>query len=233
MRPVDPEALALVAEQLDRLGINYAFTGGAVVGFLLDNPQVAVLRPTDDVDAIAAVVSHIAYTKVEEKLRELGFQHDTSEGAPPCRFLYQGIKVDVMPSRDTTGRFSDQWFEYAVATAQKRTWGSLTVRTVSPACFIATKLTAFANRGKGDWYSHDLEDIITVVDGRKPLVEEIAAEEPTMRIYIAGQIRGLLEQEGLRDALPGHLGGDAIANQRLPLLMKRLVAIAKFGELGE
>lgn len=39
--------------------------------------------------------------------------------------------------------------------------------------FCATKLEAFGGRGKNDYLaSHDLEDLITVVDGRPELLED-------------------------------------------------------------
>jgi len=66
MRPVDLESIAEVSHQLNQLGVDYAFTGGAVVGFLLDNPKLIMVRTTDDVDAIAAVVNQLEYTKLEE-----------------------------------------------------------------------------------------------------------------------------------------------------------------------
>lgn len=226
MRPVDLESIAEVSHQLNRLGVEYAFTGGAIVGFLLDNPKLMIVRPTDDVDAIAAVVNHREYTKLEESLRDLDFKHDISTGAPPCRFLYNGIKVNIMPARDTTGRFSDRWFEYAVKSAVMKTIGSLSVRTVSAACFIATKLTAFENRGKEDYYHHDMEDIITVLDGRTSLVDEIGDEESAMRNFISGRLKEMLVNQRFVDALPGHMGGDAVDLQRLPKLMARLYAIA-------
>ena len=52
--------------------------------------------------------------------------------------------------------------------------------------FCATKLDAFAGRGKGDYQSsHDLEDLIAVVDGRVELVREIHAGSNDVRTYIA------------------------------------------------
>jgi len=223
---VDLDAIAEVAKQLDQLGIKYAFTGGIVVGFLVDNPKFINLRPTDDVDAIAAVVSHIEYTKLEETLRNLEFKHDMSEGAPACRFLYKGIRVDVMPAKDTTGRFSDQWFEYAVKSAENNTLNDLTIRTVNASCFIATKLTAFDGRGNGDYLSHDIEDVVTVIDGRRTIVDEVSAEEPSMREFISRRISQMLEAERFVDVLPGHLGSDEASQQRLPKLLDRLKAIA-------
>ena len=231
MRPVDLDALAAVARQLDQLGIPYAFTGGVVIGFLLDHPHLTTLRPTGDVDAIAAVVTRIQHAALEEQLRQLGFHHDTSEGAPICRWLYQGTKVDVMPAKDTAGQKSNPWFEHALRSASLKTLRHVTVRVVSASCFVATKLVAFGDRGKGDFYgSHDLEDVVTVVDGRAALVSELAAEEESLRTYVSTEIRRLLGQSGFIDALPGHLASDEASQQRLPLVLGRLQAIAKLSE---
>jgi hypothetical protein len=138
MRPVDLDTIAEVARALDQLGVSYAFTGGSVIGFLVDNPRLITIRPTDDVDAIVSVVTRIQYTDLEEDIRGLGFAHDTSEGAPACRWMYRDIKVDIMPAKDPTGQFSDDWFEYALSTASERRLENVTVRTVSPVCFVAT-----------------------------------------------------------------------------------------------
>lgn len=226
MRPVDLDALIVVAQQMDQLPVGYAFTGGIVIGFLLDNPALVDIRPTNDVDAIAAVITRVEYTDLEARLRQLGFTHDTSEGAPICRWLFRGTKVDVMPEKDTTGHISDRWFAYALQTASLRTQGDVTVRTVSAACFVATKLVAFKGRGQGDYYSHDLEDIITIVDGRKALVDELAAEEPSLRAFVAGAVQGLLAESRFIEALPGHLASDIASQGRLPLIVERLRSIA-------
>ncbi len=228
MRPVDLDALMAVAEQLDRLQVPYAFTGGIVIGFLLDNPAVVDIRPTNDVDAITEVVTRIQFTDLEKQLRNLGFSHDTSEGAPICRWLYQGIKVDIMPTTDTTGHLSDRWFAYALQTASLKSLRHVTVRTVSATCFVATKLVAFQGRGHNDFLgSHDIEDIVTVVDGRISLLNELAAEESSLRVFVSGEIRTLLARPQFADQISGHLSSDAASQQRLPLLIERLRAIAK------
>lgn len=41
-------ALQAVADRLNPLGINYAFTGGAVVNLLLNDPDMGPARPTVD-----------------------------------------------------------------------------------------------------------------------------------------------------------------------------------------
>src|SRR5205085_5613086 len=63
-----------------------------------------------------------------------------------------------------------------------------------PPLFIATKLDAFHGRGGGDIVaSHDLEDIIAVVDGRREIVSEVAAASADDREYIASELRPLLD----------------------------------------
>lgn len=69
---------------------------------------------------------------------------------------------------------------------------------------MAAKFEAFRNRGKGDVLgSHDLEDIIDVVDGGSELISEIAVAEPALRQYLAAQCRALLGTRGFMDVLSG------------------------------
>jgi len=51
----------------------------------------------------------------------------------------------------------------------------LHIRVVTAPYFLATKLEAFRGRGRDDYAnSHDLEDLLTVIDGRETLVQEVA-----------------------------------------------------------
>lgn len=54
-----------------------------------------------------------------------------------------------------------------------------TIRLVTPAGFLATKLAAFGDRGRRDpMASHDLEDLIFVIDGRREIVADFATAPP-------------------------------------------------------
>jgi hypothetical protein len=62
---------------------------------------------------------------------------------------------------------------------------SLKMRLVAPVYFCASKLEAFAGRGKNDFSAgRDLEDLIAVVDGRSELVGEIQAAASAVRSYL-------------------------------------------------
>ena len=77
--------------------------------------------------------------------------------------------------------------------------------------------------------SHDLEDIVAVVDGRADLVEELAAERDDLSHVVADAVQDLLEKPAFREALPGHLLSDDASQARLPLLITRLEEIANLG----
>jgi hypothetical protein len=69
---------------------------------------------------------------------------------------------------------------------------------------------AFNSRGGGDFLlSHDLEDIVTVIDGRSALADEVQRSPEELRAYIAEQMRSLEQAPGFLDALAGHLPGDS------------------------
>lgn len=144
-------------------------------------------------------------------------KEDHSEGAPACRWLIGGIKVDVMPTSAKVLGFSNQWYPPAVQQAEQRTIGGTTLRVVSGPYFLATKLEAFDGRGQGDYRaSHDLEDLIAVVDGRQELVAEVAAAPKPLRHYLGRRLGQLLDEPSFLEALPDHLPGDDASQAAYP-----------------
>ena len=103
----------------------------------------------------------------------------------------------------------------------------LRIRVVTADYFIAIKLEAFRGRGRGDYTtSRDLEDLLAVIDGRETIVEEIAGVAE-IRSYIAEQFRSLLANQVFNDALPGYLLPDPGSQSRLPILITRIIEVAK------
>ena len=103
----------------------------------------------------------------------------------------------------------------------------VTIRLVSAPHFVATKLEAFRARGAENYLtSHDLEDVIAVVDGRVELIGEVRSSDAALRGYLSEVFSELLDDETFLDALPGFLPGDAASQARLPLVTRRLRDIA-------
>lgn len=220
-------ALRAVADRLDSLGLDYAFVGGSIVNLLLDHPDLSPARPTDDFDVILEAVTARGYADIEAKLRELGFDHDMREGAPRCRWVLGNLTVDIMPTEGYFLGLNTAWFAEALATAGERVFGHVRLKLISPVAFLATKYVAFLDRGDGDYYaSHDLEDFITVIDGREAIAAEVAAAPDALRAYIIKAVRTLLDAPAFNESLPGHLPGDEASQRRLPALRHKLRSIA-------
>jgi len=217
-------ALRAVANRMDPLGINYAFTGGAVVNLLLDDPELGPARPTDDVDVIVEVVSDGDYAAVEGSLRKAGF--DNATDGPLCRWRLGKLVVDVMPTSGERYGLNTQWFAEALQTAETVEYDHTTLRIVSPIGLLVTKYLTFTERGKRDFFgSHDLEDFIAVIDGREKVVEEINLSRSDFREYLVNGVCSLLAEPDFQEALPGFLTGDTASQSRLPALRKKLEAI--------
>ncbi len=121
---------------------------------------------------------------------------------PMCRWRRDGVVVDVMPVDERILGFSNRWYPAALATARALDLAEHRVRVVTPALFVATKLEAYRGRGRGDFLgSHDLEDIVTVFDGRAELPGGIAESPADVRNYIAAELRALLDNPDFLDAL--------------------------------
>lgn len=227
MAEIPYASLKPLAKELRSLEIDYAFTGGSIVGLLLDEPELSPVRPTDDVDVIVEVLSRKVYPSFEERLRSRGFQNDTSHGAPMCRWKFNTLTVDVMPVEASFLGLNTKWFDHALASAVDEKIDGETIRIVSGAAFVATKLAAFKDRGDGDFYgSHDLEDIVTVVDGRESIVAEMREADESLMHYIAEEFSKLLGDYGFIEALPAHLPPDAGSQARVPPLIVRLKELA-------
>lgn len=234
-------ALRHVARSLGDLRGDVVFVGGMIRGLLLTDAGASSPRHTDDVDLVVKVTSTSEYqTTLRNRLRERGFREDERKGAPLCRWILGSITVDVMPTKSKVLGFSNPWYPQAVRTAVNielppDSDGAVSIRVISAPLFCATKLVAFESRGGGDLLHTDLEDFVTVVDGRSELVHEMDAEKPELRKFVGETVRSLLRR-GLGDELASHLEGDSASQARLPYVrtsLNRLARIPTVLHVGE
>lgn len=222
------ERLIAAARLLRPLLGEIVFVGGSVTGLLITDEAAGDPRSTFDVDAIAAITSYAEYAAFGDRLRALEFVEDTSEGAPMCRWIHGRTILDLMPLNEKILGFSNRWYLLAMKSAELRKLSDdLEIRILTAPSFIATKLEAFKGRGKADFFaSHDLEDLISVVDGRPTLVAEVGEETAELRAYIRAEVKRLLAASGFLDALPGYLFPDAVSQSRIAIVLQRLEEIA-------
>lgn len=222
--------LDLMAQRLGpELCENMVFVGGAAAGLLITDLALPAIRRTDDIDVVTPTQALEDFHKLENQLRELGFTPDMRPEAPLCRWQIDNMTVDVMPSKEEVLGFANRWYVLSVATAQIHVLPSGTrVKVIRAPEFIATKLEAFFGRGQGDFlFSHDIGDIISVIDGRESLLLECQASHRPLREYLRLQFQSLLKNMVFLDSLPGHLPPDLASQERLPDLLQTIQHITE------
>lgn len=181
------------------------------------------VRHTDDVDLIIDVIGYAGWAEFQGKLREKGFRESMEDGVI-CRMRLGEFKVDFMPDDEEILGFTNIWYAKAIDNALNfPLTDDLAIRLVSSPFFVATKLEAHLGRGEDDpLASHDLEDILNLVDGREELVAEINEADEDVRSYIADQVGKLLDHDGFEYAVQGNVRGD---KDRADLIYERLEAM--------
>lgn len=226
MRANDPNLpyLRHIAEALGDLREQVVFVGGAVAGLLVTDPLADSVRATRDVDAVVNA-TRAMFHRIEAAVAERGFARDVQSDVI-CRWIHKdsGVLFDLMPVQPEVLGFSNRWYPYAVETAESvELTPGLNIRLVSAVGFIATKLEAFAGRGAGDFLtSHDIEDVLNIVDGRHELIDEMASAPPDLRQAVATTFERLLSDPDFANVLPGLIAEP----ERADLIMQRLKAMS-------
>ena len=226
------EILMLAVDQLDDLADELVFLGGCATGLLVTDPAAPPIRVTRDVDAITQVVTRAEYYRLSDKLRSKGFSEDSSDGAPLCRWVSQSVILDVMPTDEKILGFCNAWYESAIENSETFALpNNRELRLVSAPYFLMTKLEAFDGRGQGDYMmSHDLEDVVAVIDGRPELSQEITRSSSELKIALSNRFKDLTSESRFIDSISGHMPGDRISQARVPHILNRIEEIAEMGK---
>lgn len=230
MRPIEPLGLIdMAAHMLGDYSDEVIYLGGSVLGFLITDPYSRKARMTDDADVIVEATTKLEYHKVEERLRHLGFEHDPF--GPICRFKQGGLILDVMPVDESVLGFSNQWYPFCLKDWHwETTPKGRKVRVISGPCFLACKIDAFRSptrEGNGDYLaSRDFEDVVSVLDGRPELAEELLTTPIEVRGYLAAQAKLLLADPKAEFGIECCLDPDGASQGRVGLILDRLRNLA-------
>jgi hypothetical protein len=179
------------------------------------------------VDVLVKVTSRIAYYGIESRMREQGFSQDPASKVI-CRWFRLDLAVDVMPDDPAILGFSNQWYRSARQSARLIELSSgIQIHVLDGPHLLATKFSAFADRGRGDLYaSHDFEDVVSLVNGRVEIVEELTGSTAELRDFVAKVVRDLLLQSEFPGAVEGHLGSTEDARGRHAIVLERFKTIS-------
>jgi hypothetical protein len=195
-----------VANALADLKDKVVFVGGSVAELYADFPEISDIRPTVDVDCIVdiQVCTYFDYSKLEEKLRKLGFQDDMEENAPICRKIYKGIIVDFMPVNPDILGFSNRWYADGINNKISMPLSNGTsIYILLVDYYLATKFEALNNRGGQDISgSHDWEDIVYIMNNCANLINCIK-QNPNIQLvdYLLEQYDKLLKNNNIREII--------------------------------
>ena len=106
------------------------------------------------------------------------------------------------------------------------------IRAIPPAFLLATKLEAFAARGNQDFLSsRDFSDVVTLIDGREELVQEVAGAPARLQSYVGKELLQLASHRdfnrGLEGALPSSPESQARVDRVVLPRIRQLMAPAE------
>ncbi len=229
VNPVSVEMIKTVALGLGELNERAVYVGGATVPFYLPEEYWPQARPTEDIDVVMEIMGNTKNWANEEELRKKGFQHDTSEGAPICRWIYKGLKVDVISSDESVFGFTNKWYKEGIIQAISVSLRPQ-VRIFSLPYFLGTKMEAFKGRGRGDYQaSTDMEDIISVLEvaPEKMWNEGLSTSSKALGTYLKTELEHLKNKPGFVDALPGAIFNRETSIEATQSVIRRMDKIIK------
>ena len=224
-RTINIGVVAEVAEALGELKKDMVFVGGAVVSLYADDPAADEIRPTKDIDMTLNIVNLNHWQHITEKLASLGF-HPDPYGHAICSFKYKDIPVDIMPAEDGPLGSANRWYKIGFENLWTAMANEQEIQLLAAPCYLATKFEAFHDRGSDYRTSHDIEDIIYIIDNRIEIVEEIAKAEVDISNFIKLQLSEIIQKGMLKEVLMAHIH-PIMMEERMPIVEEKITNILK------
>ncbi len=222
-RIINIATVAEVAKALKELKDQMVFVGGAVVSLYADDPSADEIRPTADVDLTINLINFAEWSIMQERLADLGFSPDP-KGHAICSYLYKGISVDIMPSKDGPLGPANEWYVVGFNNLWTKQVEGEDISVLSAPCFLATKFKAFYDRGGDYRLSHDFEDIIYVLDNRTTIVEEIDKDHPEIKQFLKQEFAKIYHSSNFEEIITSHVH-PLIYEDRFPIIKSKIETI--------
>lgn len=202
---INLKVISKVAKALGELNDRVVYVGGAIVSLYINDPAAEDIRPTKDIDISMEILSLGELEKLRVLLSEKKF-YQTSDETVMCRFMYEDITVDVMSTKAVGWAPADKWFAPGFKHVETIKIEDQQIRILPIAYFLATKFSAYHDRGAKDpRTSKDFEDITYILDNRVDLVEQILNSPYDVKQYLKVEFKSILNDPGLQEAIAGNL----------------------------
>jgi hypothetical protein len=216
------EILKVAVKELRELHGDLVFIGGATISLFITEPAAVRIRETFDVDCVVEVSSRAEYEEIAAKLRKIGFNEDTNSRVI-CRFKKDDLTLDIMPTDPKILGFSNKWYKQGIAQARKIKIAGEEIQVFTIPYLIATKIEAFKGRGKGDFLvSHDIEDIVTLIDGRKEIASDLLNAPAGVLKDLKQELTSFINNNLFVDSLDGHISDRSNIAGRKQIIIERI-----------
>lgn len=211
-----------VANALGELNEKVIYVGGATVSLYVNDPAADDVRPTKDVDISIKVASFVELEDIREQLTDKGFIQ-SSDLDVICRFKLEDILVDVMATKPIAWAPANPWFEKGFEKLEKTKVNDITIQIMPLTFFLASKFTAFHDRGGNDpRFSHDLEDIIYIIDNRTDWHQILINEQDQeVKEFLINEFRNILTSNKIQEAILGNLFYET-QDKRFSMIMDKI-----------
>lgn len=211
-----------VANALGELNEKVIYVGGATVSLYINDPAADDVRPTKDVDISIKVASFVELEDIREQLTDKGFTQ-SSDLDVICRFKLEDILVDVMATKPIAWAPANPWFEKGFEKLEKTKVNDITIQIMPLTFFLASKFTAFHDRGGNDpRFSHDLEDIIYIIDNRTDWHQILINEQDQeVKEFLINEFRIILTSNKMQEAILGNLFYET-QDKRFSMIMDKI-----------
>ncbi len=206
MQGITIEKIKKISNAVESIGEKAVFVGGAVAQFYVEHNETENIRFTKDVDLVFEILSFGQLERIRQNLTGAGFKQ-TMDNKVLCRFSYHDILVDVMSVSEVGWAPGNIWFKKGFSKAQAKKIGDFEILLLPLSYYLATKFSAFNDRGIADPYlSHDLEDIVYVLDNNPEFCNMLQINDgEDVRIYLKENLKKLIDSTKIKEAVIGHL----------------------------
>ncbi|MCH7535791.1 MAG: nucleotidyl transferase AbiEii/AbiGii toxin family protein, partial [Bacteroidetes bacterium] len=192
---INKEATLKIAKALGDLNDNVVYVGGAVISHYIDDSGADDVRPTKDIDISLEILSISQLESIREELQSKGFTQSHEDNVM-CRFRYEGVKVDVMSTKEIGWAPANRWFADGFKKAYEIVIEGMVIRLMPLPYFLASKFDAWKGRGGGDARtSHDFEDIVYLLNYTSTAKEQILNASSGVKNYITSCFAEIIEDQ--------------------------------------
>jgi len=202
---INRKVIHTVATALGTLNDKVVYVGGAVVSLYIDDKAAEDVRPTKDVDISLEIATVAELEKLREDITRKGFKQ-SHEDDVICRFRFNDIKIDVMATKAIGWAPANPWFKSGFNSAISVIVDGVDVKILTLPYFLATKFSAYYDRGGNDArMSHDFEDIAYVLNYTSNFKDQILQADEPLQAFLKEAFLNIIQSTHLQEAIIGNI----------------------------